>query len=101
MRGLRGLSTLLVKISPNVSRDALLGWLGDVLKIGVTASPERGKANAAVEALLARLLELTRREVRIVAGHTRARKRIEIDGLDLAEVRRRLDAAAPQKPAAV
>ena len=95
------MSTLIVKVSPNASRDALLGWLDDALKLSVTATPERGKANAAVEALLAQLLGLAKRDVRVIAGHTQSRKRVEIDGLDPPEVRRRLDAAGLQKPAAV
>ncbi|MDB5986037.1 MAG: hypothetical protein JWR16_1090 [Nevskia sp.] len=95
------MSTLVIKVSPNASRDALLGWLDDALKISVTATPERGKANAAVEALLARVLGLAQRDVRVIAGHTQSRKRIEIVGLEAAEVRHRLDAAGPQKLSSV
>jgi len=91
--GACGVSTLIVKVSPNASRDALLGWLDDALKLSVTATPERGKANAAVEALLAERLGVPKRAVSVIAGHTQSRKRVEIAGLEMAEVRRRLDAA--------
>jgi len=31
-----------VKVSPKASRNAVTGWMGEVLKISVTAAPERG-----------------------------------------------------------
>lgn len=82
-----------VKLSPKASRNAVTGWLGDSLKVAVTAAPERGKANAALEALLAEVLGLPRGAVRVVAGHVQPRKRVEIEGLGPVELRRRLDAA--------
>lgn len=78
------------KVSPGASRNAVTGWLGDTLKMSVTVAPERGKANAAVEALLAAALGLPKSAVVVVAGHTARTKRIEIAGIDLAEVRKRL-----------
>lgn len=80
-----------VKVTPKSSRDALLGWLGDALKVAVTAAPERGRANAAVEELLARSLDVAPSRVSVVAGHTSSRKRVSIKGLDGAEARRRLE----------
>jgi uncharacterized protein YggU (UPF0235/DUF167 family) len=79
-----------VKVSPKASRNRIQGWLGDTLKVAVTAAPERGKANAAVEALLAEALDLPARAVQVVAGHTQARKWVQVEGLDAAGVRARL-----------
>lgn len=79
-----------VKVVPKSSRDRVAGWVGDALKICVTAAPERGKANAAVIDVLAQALGLPRRAIRVVAGESSPRKIIEIDELDEAEVRRRL-----------
>ncbi|MCI0342942.1 MAG: DUF167 domain-containing protein [Planctomycetales bacterium] len=79
-----------VKVVPGASRDEVAGWLGAALKVRVTAPPERGKANAAVEELLADALGLPRRSVRVVAGHGTPRKAVEVAGLDAAEVARRL-----------
>jgi uncharacterized protein YggU (UPF0235/DUF167 family) len=79
-----------VKVSPKASRDRIQGWLGDALKLSVTAAPERGRANAAVEELLAEALSLPVSRVKVVAGHTASRKLVEIAGLDEAELRRRL-----------
>jgi uncharacterized protein (TIGR00251 family) len=79
-----------VKVSPKASRDAVLGWYGDALKIAVTAAPERGRANAAVAALLAETLRIPVSRVEVVAGHAAARKRLAIEGLTQAELYARL-----------
>jgi uncharacterized protein YggU (UPF0235/DUF167 family) len=81
---------LTLKVVPGAARDEIAGWLGDALKLRVSAAPERGKANAAVEALLARALDLPTANVRIAAGETSARKTVEIAGLSEAEIRARL-----------
>lgn len=56
----------------------------------MTAPAERGKANAAIEAIVADALGIPRADARIVAGTTSSRKVIEIAGLSEAEVHRRL-----------
>jgi len=86
---------LSLKVIPSSSRDTVAGWLGEMLKVRVTAPPERGKANAAVERLLAAALGTNRDAVRIVSGTTSPQKTVEIEGLSLAEVRRRLAEGKP------
>ncbi|HEB89587.1 MAG TPA: DUF167 domain-containing protein [Deltaproteobacteria bacterium] len=87
----RILSTrLTVKVVPGASRDEIAGWLEESLKIRVVAPPEKGKANSAVEKLLAGALGLSRRAVRVVSGATSQRKTLEISGLSLDEIRSKL-----------
>lgn len=57
----------------------------------MTAPAERGKANAAVEALIAEALGVARDCVQVVSGKTSARKLVEIVGLPESEVRSRLE----------
>ena len=71
-----------LKVIPKASRDRVAGWVGDRLKVQVTAAPERGKANDAVVEVLAAALGLPRGRVRIVAGETSPLKTVEIDGDD-------------------
>ena len=73
------------------------GWLGDALKVRVTAPPERGRANAAVEGLVADALGLPRRDARVVAGMTSTRKLLEIEGISEAELHRRLSNATGER----
>jgi uncharacterized protein len=68
-----------------------VGWLGDELKIRVSAPPEKGKANKMVRELIAEVLGLNPREVRITAGESSARKTVSLDGITKTELHRRLD----------
>ena len=88
---------LMIKVVPGASRDEIAGWLGEELKIRVAAPPEGGRANKAVIALLAQKCDLSRRNVRLVAGQTAPRKTVEIDDLEPAEMRRRIDAVLAKK----
>lgn len=79
-----------VKVTPSAPRDGISGWLGDALKVRVKAPPERGKANAALEKLLAEALAVDAECVRVVIGHGSPRKVVEVSGLSEDEVRERL-----------
>ena len=72
---------LQIKVVPGAAQTGIAGWLGDRLKLRVNAAPEKGKANAAVEALIAEALGLHKAAVRIVAGQTSPRKTLEISGM--------------------
>lgn len=71
-----------VKVVPGSSRDVIVGWLGDALKLKVAAPPEKGRANEAVIALLADKLGIGPDQITILSGQTSAAKVLEIDGLD-------------------
>ena len=71
---------LQLKVIPKSSKDRVVGWVGDRLKVQVTAPPERGKANDAVVGVLAGALGLPRSRVRIVAGATAPLKTVDVDG---------------------
>ena len=56
----------------------------------MAAPPERGRANEALVGLLAAALEVPAGSVRVVGGQRGRAKVVEVDGLDLGEVERRL-----------
>lgn len=78
--------TIDVKVVPGGSRDAIVGRLGEALKIKVSAPPEGGKANAAVCALLAKTLGVAKRDVQIVAGYSQPNKQVAIRGADSGKI---------------
>jgi uncharacterized protein (TIGR00251 family) len=82
---------LLFRVSPGARRSELVGRHGDGWKVRVTAAPEGGKANEAVLDLLSERLELPRRSLSIVAGHTAREKIVLMEGIDRAEGERRLE----------
>ncbi|PXA03447.1 DUF167 domain-containing protein [Coraliomargarita sinensis] len=81
---------LSVKVVPGASQEGVAGWLGNALKVKVSALPEKGKANAAVCALLAARLGLPKGSVEVLRGHGSPRKQLRIEGLDERELQARL-----------
>ena len=80
------MALLNVKVVPGASRDRVAGRYGDGVKVQVSAPPEGGRANRAVEQVLAAALGVKAQQVRVVKGHTRPRKVVEIDGVGQAEL---------------
>ena len=81
---------LTVKVVPGSSRDQIVGWLGDALKIKVTAPPEKGRANEAVMEMLAERLGLPADAVAVASGHSSPSKVITIAGMDDAMIKKAL-----------
>ncbi|MDO9336884.1 MAG: DUF167 family protein [Caulobacter sp.] len=86
---------LAVRLTPRGGADRIDGWGEDasgrpLLKVRVSAPPVEGEANAALEKLLAKALDLPKSAVAIAAGQTARIKQVRIAGLDDDEVRRRL-----------
>jgi len=80
-----------VKVTPHAKRDQVK-LDGDLLRVSVVVAAENGKANRAVEQSVAKALGLKRRDVRVVLGLKSRRKHLAIDGIDLREIRKRLQA---------
>ena len=83
------MTRLRLRVSPRARKNAITGLRGDVLKVSVTAVPERGKANDAVLALLADALDLPASSIELVSGAGSKDKLVEID-LPGEEIARRL-----------
>jgi uncharacterized protein len=83
-----------IRLSPGAKRTELVGRHGTGWRARVAAPPERGKANAALEALLASLIDVPRTRVRVTAGRTARDKVVEVDGLNTAEIEARLEQGA-------
>lgn len=80
---------LAVRLTPRGGRDAIDGWASGAdgrpyLKARVAAPPVEGEANAALTALLAKALGVSKSSVRIAAGQTGRLKSVEVEGLDAA-----------------
>lgn len=71
-----------VKVVPGSSRDRVVGWYGDAVKVQVSAAPEKGKANAAVARVLAECFGVKLSAVELVGGAGNPRKQFRISGLD-------------------
>ena len=83
-------ATLGVRVQPRASRDAVLGWRDDVLRVAVTAPPVEGEANHALVRLLARALGVAPSAVSVVRGERGRDKVVRVAGVTGAEIRFRL-----------
>lgn len=72
-----------VRLTPKASRSEIRGWAADadgkpVLKVSVTATPEKGKANGALLALLAKEWGIPKRNIIITHGDINRNKTLLI-----------------------
>jgi len=67
-----------VHLQPRASTDALVGPLGEHLKIRITAPPVEGKANDHLIAYLAKLFGVPKNQVVLEQGETGKRKVVRI-----------------------
>jgi len=72
--------TFSVRVQPRARRNVIVGQLGDVLKIALTAPPIDGRANEACIEFLADLLDLPRGSVTIASGKNSRNKIIRVTG---------------------
>ncbi len=82
--------TLAIKAVPNAPRSAVVGWLGEALKVKVHAPALEGRANDELCEFLADALALPRRAVTVLQGDKSRQKVLHVAGLTLAEVRLKL-----------
>ena len=77
---------LAVKVVPGASRMAIAGEYGGMLKIKLSAPPQKGRANQCLIEFLAKRLGVKKNAVSIVAGKTNPVKRLQISGVTAEEV---------------
>ena len=90
---------LQLRVSPGAARSGIVGRHGEGWKVRVAAPPEDGRANAAVVRLIADTVSVKRDAVSLVSGHGSKDKVVELSGIDLSRVERRLTAAAEKEQA--
>ena len=88
---------LKIKVIPGSSRNKILGWLGDNLKVAVTAPPQAGKANKAVIELFAKTLKIEKKTIEITSGQTSFRKVIEFKIKDENKILEKLNLVCKHK----
>jgi uncharacterized protein len=79
-----------VRVTPRSRREEILPDYEEEIRVKLTALPAEGRANEALVKLLARVLDIPRRDVEIVSGVTSRRKAVRVTSLTAAEVEERL-----------
>ncbi len=83
---------LQVRVTPRAGRTGVAGMRGDALLVRLAAAPVEGAANAALIAFLAKLLDVPKRDIAIVAGARGRDKRVAIEGLGPDQLQQKLSA---------
>jgi uncharacterized protein len=79
-----------VRAQPGSRRNELRGEQDGALKVCVTQSPEKGKANKALIELLAKRLDLKKSQIELISGETSHQKRFLIQGITQSELASRI-----------
>lgn len=86
-------ATITVRVQPGARTTELVGWEAEVLHLRVSAPPVDGRANAALERLLAELAGVPPSAVAVLRGHTSRSKLVTVAGVTREELLRRLGGA--------
>lgn len=85
-------ATCTIKVLPNASKNALVGWENHLLKIRICAQPEKGKANEAIISFLAKELGIQKKQIQIVRGDKSRHKLVAFEGISQEELTSLLEA---------
>ncbi|MHC4640740.1 MAG: DUF167 domain-containing protein [Planctomycetota bacterium] len=80
-----------VKVVPGSSRTAVCGLLDGMVKIKVSAAPEKGKANKCLLDFLAKQLGVKKNAVSIISGKTSAVKGVRVMGISAEQLSNKLN----------
>ena len=80
-----------VKVVPGSSRTAVCGLLDEMVKIKVSAAPEKGKANKCLLDFLAKQLGVKKNTVSIISGKTSAVKGVQVTGISAEQLSNKLN----------
>jgi uncharacterized protein (TIGR00251 family) len=83
---------LSVKVQARARRSGIVGEREGMLRVAVTAAPEKGKANQAVIEVLSRALRIPKSAIVLIAGETSTRKRVLVIGAMVDQLRAALAA---------
>lgn len=87
-------TSLRLRVVPGANRPGIVGRHGDAWKVRVSAPPEDGRANDAVLDLVARALDVARRDVSLASGASSRDKVVLLEGVSDEVVDARLAEAA-------
>ena len=85
-----GSQWLLIRVTPNASRNEITSLRDGVLQVKVAAPPAAGKANRELTDFLSRALGVRKSAISIVKGQTSRNKAIAIEGMNREDILKNL-----------
>ena len=83
--------TIKVRVQPKSCRNQVDSFRDGTLRVRVTAAPTEGQANAAVIAILAKTLGVSKSRLEIIRGYSSRDKVVSVDRLAEQEVQRKIE----------
>ncbi|OSM00446.1 DUF167 domain-containing protein [Magnetofaba australis] len=80
-----GALILTVRAQPRASKERVMGWHGQQIKIALNAPPVDGAANQALCHFLAKQLGVSKGAAAVISGEKSREKRVRIDGVSTAD----------------
>jgi len=68
-------------VKPNSSKNSIAGFFGDMIKVKICASPEKGKANKELLEYLSSMLKIPKIDIDIIHGRFSNIKEIQIKNI--------------------
>jgi uncharacterized protein len=84
--------TVKLRVTPRASRDELVDFHNGALRVRLTAPPVEGQANAGLQRLLAKMLDVPRSSIELLRGQTGRDKLVRVRGWDTQRLDRALRA---------
>ncbi len=85
-----GHTSFRIRVVPRASRTELAGEIGGAVKVRIASPPVDGAANAELIKLLAKVFDIARSDIEIIAGHSSRSKRIRLTGVTAAQLQNAL-----------
>ncbi len=79
---------LQIKVTPNASKNEIVGWEEGILRLRIKGVPEKGRVNEKLIAFLAKELGIAKSQITLMSGHTSRTKRLQIQGVTEEQIKR-------------
>lgn len=81
---------LQIRVQPGASRNEIVDFNGEVLRVRIAAPPVRDKANRELIVFLSKTLDVDKSSICIIKGHSSRNKVVSVAGLSQDEIIKRL-----------
>ncbi|MDD3237780.1 MAG: DUF167 domain-containing protein [Candidatus Gastranaerophilales bacterium] len=78
--------TISIKIVPNASRESILGYTDEYIKIKICAPPIENKANKQLILFLSKFFSIPKTSIEFISGEKSKIKRLLLNGADIKEI---------------
>lgn len=81
---------LKIRVTPKSSKNSVIGWENETLKLKIAAVPEKGAANKETIKFLSEILDIPKSKIEITAGESSRNKTVHLEGISLDQVKEKI-----------